>query len=149
MYSSLRPGLLYTSLLAARGAESFESSCAASQVCGCTGEHQRCLHRLSINETISLKQLISASTSSRISQKKDAIFRKYFKVLTFDWGVVSYRQSSFWVSGDKAPACDVEDVGYASSCSGFRANWEHRGLWHPWEMCSGCPAKVSLAAPFL
>lgn len=144
VFSSLRAGFcLYTSVFAARGSESFESSCAASQVCGCTGGHQKCLHRLSVNETISLKQPILASTSPRISEKKDAILRKYFKVLTFDWGVISYQQSSFWFSGDKAPACAMEDLGYASSCSGFRANWEHRSLWHPWETYSFCPAKIS------
>lgn len=80
---------LYTSVFATRGEESFKSCYAAFQMCGCTGGHQRCLHRLSINEIISLKQIILASTSSRISEKKDAILRKYFKVLTFAWGIIS------------------------------------------------------------
>lgn len=98
-----------------------------------------CLHSLSIGKTTSLKQNVSVSMSCRISENKDAILRKYFKALTFDWGVVSYQCRSFWVSGDKAPACDVEDLGHVSSCAWFKANWEHKVLWHTWETCSHCP----------
>lgn len=42
------------------------------------------LHSFSTGETTSLKQLCSVSTSCKISEKKDAILRKYFSVLTFD-----------------------------------------------------------------
>lgn len=100
-----------------------------------------CLHSLSRGEKNNPKQLISASMSCRRSENKDVILRKYFKVLTFDWGVISHQCSSFWVSGDKAPTCDVENLGYASSCAWFKATREHKGLWHTWEMRSHCPAK--------
>lgn len=81
-----------------------------------------CLHNSSVSETTSLKKLVSISMSCRISEKKVVILRKYFKVLTFAWGVILHQYSSFWVSCDNVPTCDIEDLGYASSCVWFKAN---------------------------
>lgn len=77
--------------------------------------------------------LFQVSMSCKISDNKDTILRKYFKVLTFDSGIISYQYGSFWVSGDKVPTCNVEDLGYASSCAWFKANRERKGLWRSWE----------------
>lgn len=83
---------------------------------------------LPTGEAINLKQIIFECVEEyqKKERKKKAILGEYFKVLTFDLGVILCQYRCFWVSGAKASVCDLGDLGYISSCAWYKETWNIR-----------------------